>query len=157
VVKAVREVRRGDKRLLLAISHLLENQAAGLGAEAVIVSAFQDAERFTKATQRRYSNLAGDAAFVGALGVGMDPEPTSGVRGAALELDDPLLGEWSVAVIGSHFAAALVAVDLGHDGPDYERLFNFALTYDRELVIEAANSLMQRVVPLGEPAALEPA
>ena len=39
-------------------------------------------------------------------------------------------------------------MDLGDDGPDADRRFDFALTYDRELVIEAANSLMARIKPL---------
>ncbi len=150
VVRAVRDVRRGDKRLLIALSKLLEQQAASLGAEAVIVAAFQTAERFTPATHRRYAALASRAAFVCALGVGMAPEPAPGVRGAELGPDDPLLGEWSVAVLGPHFAAALVAVDLGADGPDLEREFDFTLTYDRDLVIEATNSLMGRVLRLAE-------
>jgi len=150
VVRRLREMRRGDKRLLLSMSLLLESQAVSLGHEAVIVGAFQHAERFTPTTHRRYTALATDAAFVGALGVDMDPRPAPGVRGATLAPDDPLLGEWSVIVLGPHFAGALVAVDLGDEGPDMERRFDFTLTYERELVVEAANSLMRRVVPLGE-------
>jgi EAL domain-containing protein (putative c-di-GMP-specific phosphodiesterase class I) len=148
-VAGTRETRLADKRLLLSISLRLEQQAAALGETAVILSAFQSAERFTAATQRRYTMLAGDTAFVAALGVGMEREPAPGVRGAALDPDDPLLGEWSVIVLGPHFAAALVAQDLDDDGPEMERRFEFALTYDRALVIEAANTLMRRVIPLG--------
>jgi diguanylate cyclase (GGDEF)-like protein/PAS domain S-box-containing protein len=151
VVTRVRgDVRRADKRLLLALSLQLEHQAAALGDSALIVSAFQTAERFTALTRRRYTLLAADAAFVAALGVGMDPEPAPGVRGAALGADDPLLGEWSVAVLGPHFAAALVAVDLGDSGPEMERRFDFSLTYDRDLVVEAAIALARRVQPIGD-------
>lgn len=150
VVRGRREVRRADKRLLLAVSIHLEQQAASLGEAAVIVSAFQSAERFTPATHRRYTLLGADTAFVAALGVGMAAEPAPGVRGAALDPADPLGGEWSVVVLGPHFAAALVAVDLGDTGPEMERRFDFALTYDRDLVIEAVNSLMRRVQPLGD-------
>jgi DICT domain-containing protein len=142
-------VRRADKRLLLALSLQLEHQAAALGDSALIVSAFQTDERFTPLTRRRYTLLGADAAFVAALGVGMDAEPAPGVRGAALSEDDVLRGEWSVAVLGPHFAAALVAVDLGDTGPEMERRFDFALTYDRDLVVEAASALMRRVQPLG--------
>jgi DICT domain-containing protein len=78
----------------------------------------------------------------------MEAEPAPGVRGAHLAGDDPLLGEWSVAVLGPHFAAALVATDLGDTGPENERRFDFALTYDRELVTEAATALIRRVQPL---------
>jgi DICT domain-containing protein len=117
-----------------------------LGSGAVVISAFQSAERFTKRTSRRYTALAADAAFVGALGVAMDPEPAPGVRGSTVGPDDPLLGEWSIAVLGPHFAAALVALDNGDTGSDMDRGFDFALTYDRDLVIQAANSLLTRVL-----------
>jgi diguanylate cyclase (GGDEF)-like protein/PAS domain S-box-containing protein len=149
LVREHRPVRRGDKRLLIALSLQLEHQAAALGESALIVSAFQSDERFTELTRRRYTLLGADAAFVAALGVGMDAEPAPGVRGSSLDEDDPLTGEWSVAVLGPHFAAALVAVDLGDTGPEMERRFDFALTYDRDLVIEAASALMRRVHPLG--------
>jgi DICT domain-containing protein len=74
--------------------------------------------------------------------------PAPGVRGAAIAGDDPLRDEWSVVVLGPHFAGALVAVDLGDDGPDEERRFDFALTYDRDLVVDAGNALMGRIRPL---------
>jgi hypothetical protein len=146
VVAAVRETRPGEKRLLLALSNQLEQQAMALGSGGVVISAFQSAERFTPRTRRRYTALAADAAFVGALGVEMDPEPAPGVRGAAVPAGDPLLGEWSIAVLGPHFAGALVALDRGDRGDDMDRGFDFALTYDRELVIAAANSLLTRVL-----------
>jgi diguanylate cyclase (GGDEF)-like protein/PAS domain S-box-containing protein len=148
VVRRVREVRRGDKQLLFAISLQLEQQAAALGECALIVSAFQHVERFTPLTAKRYTLLGVDTAFVAALGVGMPAEPAPGVRGAELPAGDPLRGEWSVVVLGPHFAAALVAMDLGDDGEDMQRGFDFAVTYDREVVIEAASALMRRVQPL---------
>ena len=52
-------------------------------------------------------------------------------------------------MLGPHFAGALVARSLGDEGPEMERRFEFALTYDRELVVDAANTLMRRLVPLG--------
>ena len=149
VVSAERDHRRADKRLLLAISHHLEDQALTLGAGAVVLSAFQEAERFTEATHRRYARLAAGAAFVAALGGDMSTEPAPGVRGASLRGNDGLAGEWSIAVIGPHFAGALTALDLGDSGPDMDRCFDFCLTYDRELVTEAAAALMRRVTPLG--------
>ena len=148
VVARERPVHRGDKQLLFAISLQLEAQAAALGETALVASAFQSVERFTPLTAKRYARLAADAAFVAALGVGMSSEPVRGVRGADLRDDDVLRGEWSVAVLGPHFAAALVAVDLGEDGEDAERGFDFAVTYDRALVIAAASALIGRVQPL---------
>jgi hypothetical protein len=140
-----REVRRSDKGLLLAMSLHLERQAERVGPGAIVLSAFQDAEHFTPKTLRRYERLAKSSSFVVALGVGMPARPAAGVRGARIDPDDPLSGEWSVAVLGPHFAAALVAVDLGDDGPEMSRRFDYALTYDRASVVEAAHTLARRV------------
>lgn len=148
VVAPRRPVRRATKPLLLEMTFQLERQAETLGELALLLSAFQTAERFTPATCRRYSRFAKRLAFVAGLGVGLDPEPAPGVRGAALADDDALADEWSVVVLGPHFAGALVAVDLGDSGPDDERRFDYALTYDRDLVGAAANSLLRRVQPL---------
>ena len=72
------------------------------------------------------------------------------MRGASIGPDDPLAGEWSVLVIGPHFAGALVAQDLGDaGGREGDRRFTFATAYDRGLVIAAARILIARITPLG--------
>jgi DICT domain-containing protein len=111
----------------------------------VLLSTFQEAEFFSPRTAALYSSLAERAALVGALGVGMGPHPAPGVRGVALDEAEPLRGEWNVIVLGPHFAAAFVAQDLGDSAGDMERRFDFALTYDRDLVIRAAGAMMGRV------------
>lgn len=148
VVAPHRPVERSTKPLLIAMSLQLEDEAAALGRDVVVLSAFQTAERFTPATARRYEALAAKAAFVAAFGVELSAVPVPGVRGARLASDDALSGEWSVVVIGHHFAAALVARDLGDRGPEAQRRFDFAVTYDRELAVAAAATLMRRIEPL---------
>jgi EAL domain-containing protein (putative c-di-GMP-specific phosphodiesterase class I) len=140
--------RRGTKELLLAISRHLEAQVAAQGEATVILAAFQKARHFTVKTAARYADLASRAALVGALGVGLESEPAVGVRGAGLAVTDELAGEWNVVVIAPHFAAAFVARDLG-DGPDDDmaRRFDFCLTYDRDLAVEAARGLLARIAP----------
>ncbi len=96
------------------------------------------------ATAARYRALQRGASLVAALGVGLGAEPVEGVRGAAIPDDDALAGEWSVIVVGPHFAGALVAQDLGDDGADGDRRFAFATTYRRDLVIAAARTLLER-------------
>ncbi len=147
VVRSRLTAQKATKPLLLAISRHFEQQAQTLGAEAVVLSAFQSAERFTPATRLRYVALARRAALVAALGVNLEVAPAEGVRGAHIGLGDPLTDEWSVVVVGPHFAGALVALDLGDDGPDEERRFDYAVTYDRDLVLRAAASLLSRVEP----------
>lgn len=146
-VASVRPPRTARKPLLIEVSKHLERQAAEAGESAVVLSTFQDARFLTPATRRRYAHLAGRAAFVGALGEGMPPEPLAGVRGGVLRAGDALAGEWDIAVVGPHFAATLVARDLGDDVPDDERRFAFALSHDRELAIAVARSLMARICP----------
>ena len=148
-VAAQRDVRRANKRLLLALSLQIEAQAVGLGASAVVLSTFQQAQFFTQRTAARYSAMAGRAALVGALGVGLSAQPADGVRGVALDVADPLRGEWDVTVIAPHFAMAFVARELddGRGGGDMERSFDFAMTYDRALAVAAARAMMSRVAP----------
>jgi hypothetical protein len=143
------KTRIGKKGLLLAISRHLENQGLYLETPPVVVSAFQSAERFTPDTAKRYSRLAEHCPLVAALGVGLGQEPAPGVRGVELSPDDPVRGEWVVAVVGTHYLGALIAKDLGDDDSiaDRERRFSFIVTHDNEAVLAAAQSLLERVSP----------
>lgn len=141
------DVRQGSKRLLLALSRQLESHAAKLDHAGVLLSTFQTAEHFTGASRARYERLSRELAFVGAIGAGLERHEDGHVRGATVEAGDPLGDEWDVCVLGPHFAAAFVARDLGDAGPDMERRFAFAMTYDRELVVRVARRLMARLAP----------
>ena len=50
-----------------------------------------------------------------------------------------------MAVVSPHFAATLAAWDVGDTGPERERRFDFAVSHDRDLSIEAARSMMLRM------------
>ncbi|CAN5238849.1 hypothetical protein BH20ACT3_BH20ACT3_14030 [soil metagenome] len=39
------------------------------------------------------------------------------------------------------------ARDLGDSGPEADRRFDYALTHDRELVLAAAQTLLERIAP----------
>jgi diguanylate cyclase (GGDEF)-like protein/PAS domain S-box-containing protein len=148
-------IRRADKSLLLALSRHLERQAVTAGG--VVLATFQSHELFSPVAAARYSTLAQDNAFVAVFGQGIPDVPSPGVRGVVLEADEPLRSEWDVVVLGPHFAAALLARDLGDDGPDEERRFDYVVTHDRDLVVAAARSLMARIPPrsdAGAPTAL---
>jgi EAL domain-containing protein (putative c-di-GMP-specific phosphodiesterase class I) len=145
-----RAVLAGDKRLLLSLSRQLEQEAFAVQGESVVIATFQDARFFTDKTRRRYERIAAEAALVGAIGVDVPARPGRGIRGADIEPDDRLRGEWDVVVVGPHFAGAFVARDLGEvdgPGPDAERRFEYFLTYDRDLVTDAARALLHRLVP----------
>ncbi|MCM4077820.1 sensor domain-containing phosphodiesterase [Paractinoplanes hotanensis] len=156
IVAACRPVTRATKAQLMPMSRHLEALALDGGEPPVLLACFQDARHFTSATARRFAVIAAHSPLVAALGTGLTDEPIPGVRGACLGDDDALRGEWNVIVVGPHRAAALVARDLGDTGPDRERRFEFALTHDRALVIEAARSLLGRLAPARSPE-LQPA
>jgi EAL domain-containing protein (putative c-di-GMP-specific phosphodiesterase class I) len=138
--------RTASKQLLQTLCRQLEIQATNQMDPPVLLSAYQTAEQFTAATARHYTQLAATCPIVGALAVGMPEEPAPGVRGAALDPDDPLVGEWTVVLVGAHYAAAFIARDIGDTGPDLERRFDYTITHDRDIVIRAGRSLMSRLV-----------
>ena len=140
-------LRRSPKALLIEVSKQLERHAMRLGETCVVAATFQEARHFTPSTTQRYRDLVARTGFVCALGEDLPVEPVPGVRGATLSPDDPVRGEWDVTVVSPHFSAALLARDLGDIGPDMERMFEYALTYERDTVVAATNALLSRVVP----------
>jgi EAL domain-containing protein (putative c-di-GMP-specific phosphodiesterase class I) len=147
IVSRVRPVTRTTKGRLLPMSRHLEALAGDGPEPPVLLACFQDGQHFGPGTAARYTRIAGHSPLVAALGTGLADEPAPGVRGADLGPGDPLGGEWNVIVVGPHQAAALVARDLGEDGRDGDRWFDFALTHDRALVVEAARSLLRWLAP----------
>jgi EAL domain-containing protein (putative c-di-GMP-specific phosphodiesterase class I) len=131
-----------SKRHLLAATRSLEVRAVDANEPPVLLTCFQEARHLTPSTLRRYAVYAKGSAFVVAFGADVPSVVVPGVRGMALTYDDPLRNEWNVIALGPHFAAALVAQDLFDRGPDMERRFSYALTYDRDLVMEAATNLL---------------
>ncbi|MGN6132278.1 MAG: EAL domain-containing protein, partial [Nocardioidaceae bacterium] len=154
-------LRRAPKRLLVELSKQLEREAMRTGETCVVAATFQEAHQLTPATVQRYRDLADRVGFVCALGEGLGEHPVPGVRGAGIDRDDPIRGEWDVAVLSPHFTAALLARDLGDTGPEMSRRFEYALTYDRDTVVDACRGLLARVAPRtpapGEPPVAAPA
>jgi PAS domain S-box-containing protein len=140
-------VREAPKALLIELSKQLERQAMRLGETCVVAAAFQEARHVTPSTRQRYRDLVERVGFVAALGEDLPVEPLPGLRGAHLAPTDPVRGEWDIVVLSPHFSAALLARDLGDQGPDLERRFAFALTYERDTVVRAARALLSRVAP----------
>jgi EAL domain-containing protein (putative c-di-GMP-specific phosphodiesterase class I) len=138
-------VRHAPKHLLVPVSKTLELMALQESVPPVVLAAFEHARFFRPSTAVRFTELAARLPFVAALGVDMPRSPAPGVRGAALDTTDPLAGEWTVAVLGAHTSAALIARDLGDTGPDRDRQFEFVVSYDRTMVTAAAHSMAGRI------------
>jgi EAL domain-containing protein (putative c-di-GMP-specific phosphodiesterase class I) len=137
-----------SKETLLSISMKMEASARVMEESSVLLGCFQTPERFTPATRARYSALGERSAFVGAFGEGLRERPAPYVRGASFADNDALRDEWNVLKVSPHSASALIARDLGDDGPDLERRFSFAVTHDRDLVVRAARALMLKITAL---------
>jgi EAL domain-containing protein (putative c-di-GMP-specific phosphodiesterase class I) len=144
VVRAARPLRRGDKPLLEGIAGHLEAQAVALAEGPVVLSTFEAGEDLPPSTQRRYAELAARGSFVAALRTGNAPDVLDGTRGARLPDDHRLADEWSVVVVGPHYAGALVARRRGGE-------YDFAVTHDRVLVVEAGRALLRHVAELEHP------
>ncbi len=155
IVSAHRPTVVTTKSALMPMSRHIEALARDSHQPPVLLACFQEARHFTPATVRRFAAMAGRSPLVAALGTDLSDEPAPGVRGAHFGAGDVLRGEWNVLVVGPHQAAGLVARDLGDTGPEPERRFAFAMTYERSLVVAAARSLLHWLAPTGPQAVAE--
>jgi EAL domain-containing protein (putative c-di-GMP-specific phosphodiesterase class I) len=150
IVGTVQSIRQGNKQILHSMSKHLETQAHSLGETAVVLAIFEDAQFFSGATKDRYEELARATSFVGVMGPGMTGEPAPGVRGANIDGNDELFDQWGIAVISPHFAAAFVARPVRGSDRNVtaaQRQYDFALTYNREFVVETARNMMSKITP----------
>jgi EAL domain-containing protein (putative c-di-GMP-specific phosphodiesterase class I) len=147
VVRQQRPVTHATKEMLKGLSSLLENKCLQLAEPAALLATFQYVRYFDDLARRRYRDLATRCVFTAAYAHGMPAEPVAGIRGGPLSSDDPLTNEWTIIVLGTHFAGGLFACDRGSPGGENDRMFDRVITYDRELVIEAAQPLLHRLLP----------
>jgi len=136
---------RSTTELLVATSRHLEHEVLRSSGKAVLLSSFQNVTRFTPGTRRRYERLARETVLTTAFGRDMPAEPGRRIRGANLHPDDPLCDEWAVVVVGNQLSAALVARMIGHRAPGEPAEWEVIITHDRDLVLAAAKSLLQRL------------
>jgi EAL domain-containing protein (putative c-di-GMP-specific phosphodiesterase class I) len=130
----------GPRSLAVHAVDVLVDHAAVQGETAMVLAALSD-ERYGPATAERYGRLAEQVAFVGVLNAG-DTFAGTGVRGGALAPDDPLRGTATLITLAPEFAACLVMRPADTDE------WEFAVTYDRDTVVECALPLMARTEPL---------
>lgn len=146
LVAGRKDLRVATKSLLVSLTRHLEERAADPVEPPVVLSTFQDVQHFTPRSAGGYARLARTSALVAALGSRMGASPVGRVRGADLRVGDPLTREWDVLVVGPHYAAGLIAQDLGDGGPDADRRFSYLVTHDRDVVLQSARALMLHVV-----------
>jgi EAL domain-containing protein (putative c-di-GMP-specific phosphodiesterase class I) len=135
-----RRPRRGTRALVIRAADVIVDRAAELGESAMVLASMSD-ERLGPAAKARYGGLPEHVAFVGVLNAGPTFDGTK-VRGGTLAADDPLRGTGTLVALAPDFAACYVVRE--SDGESFE----FAVTYDRDTVVECALPLMARMEPL---------
>lgn len=84
--------------------------------------------------------IARSASYTAALCGEPPRHPPAGAHIVPLDEGDPLRNEWTMIVLGPHYAALLTA----HDG-DGRGALVYRLSYDRALVVRAASVLIERI------------
>jgi EAL domain-containing protein (putative c-di-GMP-specific phosphodiesterase class I) len=149
LVAGTSPVRTVRKQTLIEFSRHIESHATHAVDAPMVFTALQRDEYFTDTTRDRYRKLGVSCPLVAVFGRDMPTDLGPGVRGVMLHSSDPLCSEWTVVVLGPHYAAAIIAREHA-DAPDVvrhddDRRFDFVITYDRMLVTAAARNLLDRI------------
>jgi EAL domain-containing protein (putative c-di-GMP-specific phosphodiesterase class I) len=156
IVAERREPETGDRHLLRHISNFLEDQAPK-EPPVVVLSCLGHARHLSGATLERYRRIGASAIFAGVLAEGLTPEMApAGARATPLHPRDRLCQEWDVLVVSPHFTGALVAREHDDGSGEPHQHFDYAVTYDRSLVVTAARALLHWVTGQGGPRASGP-
>jgi DICT domain-containing protein/predicted DNA-binding transcriptional regulator AlpA len=128
------------KRVLISMSHAIEDECGVSGQRAMLFASFQR-ERYYRCAEARWRDLAGPARCALVLAdFAALREPAGAPAEVPIDRTDPLGREWSVICDGPALAALLSAWERpGQDDvPDAERRFETVWSVDRTLVRHAA-------------------
>jgi hypothetical protein len=133
-----------QKRFIEPISAYLQWKAVSRQAQSLVLISFQRDREISADDLELLTEVARRTAFSAATGPrlaeGSRPVPWS-VPDAA----DPIGSQWNVLVLSQDYAAALCARDLGDTAEDQFRGFEYVLTHDRELVLQAVQAFLTRL------------
>jgi DICT domain-containing protein len=134
-----------SKRTMQAISHAIEDEYGTDAARPLVIAAFQE-ERFWRASEPRYRDLARTAGVTVALADFAAPPERGGVPAGrpvevALAPDDALLREWAVVCTGSTGGACLAGRERPgrHGAADHHRVFEAFWSVEPDVVGTAAD------------------
>jgi EAL domain-containing protein (putative c-di-GMP-specific phosphodiesterase class I) len=135
-----------QKRYLEPLSTYLEDQT-GSGSAVLLLVSFQRDMTISERALARLHDLIDRSAFTVAFGPGLAALDWPRSRTGSVSADDRLSTEWNVLVLSARYAGAVVARDLGERGVDQYRQFEYVVTHDRELILQAAHGFLRRVKP----------
>ncbi len=123
------------KRLMVPISHAIEDECSARGDKAVFVGSFQR-ERFYRQSERRWRGFARTAELAVALADFDEPRrPPNAPYEVPIERGHPLANEWAIVCDGPEFTACLAGWERPTPG---ERVFEMLWTVEPEVVREGA-------------------
>ena len=128
------------KRVLVALSHAIEDECLSRAERAVMFASFQR-ERFYRDAEPRWREFARTAQLCATFA---DFDRVRRPRGRPVEVpldrDSPMAREWSLVCDAPDYAACLAAWEHPgqEDAPDGQRVFETIWTVEPELVREAS-------------------
>ena len=127
------------KRLLIPISHALEDECSTRGGGAVLIGSFQR-ERFFRQAEERWRSFAHTAELTIALGDFPQPRaPDDGPIEIPIDRSHPLSREWAIVCDGPGVSACLAGWERpGTNGKDGQRVFEMLWSVEPEVVRDAA-------------------
>ncbi|WP_141217093.1 DICT sensory domain-containing protein [Rhodococcus sp. 14-2483-1-2] len=134
-----RTVHRG---VVTALALMLESAAIESANPVTVLADFHSDEFFTSEAAARFTAMAAVHPFVAVLGT-TAAATIPGLRSAVPERSSDGPAEWSLVIIGTEQATALIVREL-HRMPGH---FEYALTHHRDLVAAAGRSLIARLLP----------
>ena len=127
------------KRMLVPISHAMEDECSARGGGAILIGSFQR-ERFYRQAEPRWRAFARTAELTVALG---DFEKPRAPKGAPIEIpidrSHPLSREWAIVCDGPGVSACLAGWERpGTPEDDSSRVFEMLWSVEPDVVREAA-------------------
>lgn len=143
---------RGDGRtrpmtaaqLATVLTHA-EYRSIDFREPTLLLRCFGGSRNFGPTARRRYDRLGAQGMI--AVAFGSDLPPQSGVRSVAVAPDDPIAGEQCVVVLSPNFASAVLAREQDRQR-HYVVMYDVFTSHQREIVADAARSLLSRVPDL---------
>ncbi|CCQ16358.1 Diguanylate cyclase/phosphodiesterase with PAS/PAC and GAF sensor(S) [Rhodococcus sp. AW25M09] len=135
--------RQADSTLLDAIENSLLRSAYGTGSSTVVLATHSSSTGVTPARAAIYEDLVARTALTAVFDSHAAPAERS-FRTVIVGADEPLAMERSIIVLAPMSSVALIAVERGA-GDDGRLLYDYRLTYDRHVVLDAATVLLRRI------------
>lgn len=140
------------KSSLTALSHAMEDQVLAGDDQPIVIASFQR-ERFYRQEAHRYVRIAErtDQVYVLAAPEADFIDRSEYYETIAFDPGDGLCEEWHLVVLGKNYASCLVCKEKhGHHTSashvDQSRRFEGLWTFDRAVVFQAAELMLQRIV-----------